>query len=308
MPAWRRPLDQWLRTHHGVVSAPTLRSIGCSTSTIYRMVQREELLLLLPGVFVSAQWPLGVEQKMVAACARNPAALIAFTTAAKLWNLRKVPNGGLHLLVPHGCSPELDGLIVHRCRRIDPVDIVERPDGIRLTSPPRTLFDSADMLGLSRARSVMEQLLHDKTCSLGTIVNTYHRLAHSNRPGSRTMRDVIASRPMWRAALHSHLELVVLQAIERCGLPAPVTQCPTVVADGHQLHADFGWPQWKVALEVDDPAWHDGAENRRNDAWRDRKAAAGGWVVVRVARLDVEGPLDAAIADISAVLTLRAAA
>jgi hypothetical protein len=308
MPAWRRPLDLWLRTHHGVIGAPELSRIGCSSSTIYRMVEREELMPILPGVFVSAQWPLGAEQKMVAACLRNPAAMLGFTTAARLWKLRRVKDTGLHLLVPHGCSPELEGVIVHRCRRIDPVDIVERADGIRLTSPPRTLFDAADMLGLTNARSVMEQLLQEKTCTLATILDTYRRLAHPNRPGSRTMRAVIASRPPWREALHSHLELMVLEAIERYGLPAPVAQCPTVIADGHVLHADFGWPAHKVGLEVDDPAWHDGAENRRRDAWRDRKATAGGWAIVRVARLDVEGALDAAILDVATVLSLRAAA
>ena len=308
MPIWRRPLDHWLRTHHGVVSAPQLRTLGCSTTTIYRMVAREELVPLLPGVFLSAQWPLGAAQKMVAACARNPSAMIGFTTASKLWHCRRIPKAGVHPLVPHGCSPELSGIVVHRCRRIDSVDIVERPDGIRVTSPPRTLFDTADMLGVSNARSVMEQILHEQMCTLPTILDTYRRLAHPRRPGTRTMAAVIASRPMWATALHSHLEELVLEAIERHFLPAPVRQCPMVEAEGHVLHADFGWPLWKVALEVDDPTWHDGAENRRNDAWRDRKATAGGWAVARVARLDVEGPLDAAIADVAAVLATRRAA
>ncbi|CAB4363005.1 MAG: hypothetical protein F2681_07320 [Actinobacteria bacterium] len=305
MPIWRNPLDEWFRTHHGVISSPHLQLLGCSARTVYRMVEREELYTLLPGVFLSAQWPLGPEQKMVAACARNPFAMIGFTTAGGLWGYRKVGTKGLHLLVPHGCSPELDGIVVHRCRRIDPVDIVERADGIRLTSPPRTLFDSADMLGLSVARSVMEQILHERMCSLPTLVDTYRRLAHPNRPGTRTMAAVLASRPMWGAALQSHLEQLVLEAIERQGLPTPVTQCAIQLPSGRTIHADFGWPEWKVALEVDDPTWHDGADNRRNDAWRDRKATATGWAVARVARLDVEGPLDEAIRDVADILQHR---
>ncbi|MEI7547633.1 MAG: type IV toxin-antitoxin system AbiEi family antitoxin domain-containing protein, partial [Actinomycetota bacterium] len=153
MAVWRRALDQWLRDHHGVISTPQLRGVGCSARTAHRMVQRGELVPLLPGVFLSAQWPCGDEQRLVAVCARNPAAVIAFTTAARYWGYRKVNDRRLHVLVPHGCSPTMPGVVVHRCRRIDAVDIVERPDGIRLTSPPRTLFDSADMLGLSAARS-----------------------------------------------------------------------------------------------------------------------------------------------------------
>jgi len=231
--------------------------------------------------------------------------MVGFTTAGRLWKYRKLGEFGVHLLVPHGCSPEMDGVVVHRCRRIDPVDIVERQDGIRLTSPPRTLFDSADMLGLSAARSVLEQMLHEKMCTLPTVLDTYRRLAHPNRPGSRTMAAVLASRPLWRDALQSHLEQLVLESIERHGLPTPVTQCPIALPSGRTIHTDFGWPDWRVGLEVDDPAWHDGAENRRNDNWRDRQAAAGGWAVARIARLDVEGPLDDAIQDIAAILELR---
>ena len=68
----------------------------------------------------------------------------------------------IHVLVPHGRSPEMEGVVVHRCRRIDPVDIVERADGIRLTSPPRTIFDSADMIGADATASVLEQLLNER--------------------------------------------------------------------------------------------------------------------------------------------------
>ena len=72
--------------------------------------------------------------------------------------------------------PEMEGVVVHRCRRIDPVDVVERPDGIRLTSPPRTLFDSADMIGSESTASVLEQLLNEQRVTFGTISDTVQRL------------------------------------------------------------------------------------------------------------------------------------
>jgi very-short-patch-repair endonuclease len=205
-------------------------------------------------------------------------------------------------------TPEIDGIVVHRCRRIDPVDIVDRPDGIRLTSPPRSLFDSADMLGLSVARSVMEQILHEELCTLGTITDTFARLAHPNRPGSRTMAEVIASRPTWRQALHSDLEQRVLVEIERQLLPSPVTQCPVQLPMGRVIHLDFGWPEWRVGLEVDDPAWHAGFEERHRDMGRDRKAAMVGWSVSRVSKIDVESALRDAIGDIATIIRARSLA
>jgi very-short-patch-repair endonuclease len=259
----------------------------------------------MPGVYRSAQWPESLEQLCVATCARNPSALISFTTGLRVWNRRGVPGSDVHSLVTHGASPELPLVVVHRCRRIDDVDIVERPDGIRIASPPRCLFDSADMLGFDRTRSVMEQMLNDRMCTLGTIADTLSRLYHPNRPGSRTLQAVLRSKPTWQRALQSELELRVLREIERQQLPAPITQCPLQLPDGTTIHLDFGWPQWKVGLEVDDPAWHDGALESQRDARRDRKATMLGWAVPRITRLDVDARITEAVSDVAVILGAR---
>ena len=243
----------------------------------------------------------------MALCAMGMSIAIGFTTAAKLWGFRGIVDKRIHILTPHAVSPEVSGVVVHRCRRIDPVDLVQRPDGIRVTSPPRTLFDSADLLGVRAARSVMEQILHERMCTLGTINDTFIRLAHPNRPGSRTMAEVIASRPVWRSALHSDLEHRVLMEIERQSLPAPTTQCPVPLPTGRPIHLDFGWPQWKVGLEVDDPTWHDGFEERHRDFKRDRKAGTVGWLVPRVSKIDVNGDLADAVGDVALILRQRGA-
>lgn len=155
MKPWRPALDDWFRTHVGIISSSELFALGCSERTLRRMVARGELTTLHPGVFGTRQWPDERMQRLAAMCARDPDVLVAFTTACRSWSFRRVTDDRLHALVPHTSAITLEGVIVHRCRQIDPVDIVERPDGIRLTSPPRTLFDSADMLGLSAARSVI---------------------------------------------------------------------------------------------------------------------------------------------------------
>jgi hypothetical protein len=308
MPFWSEPLDLWLSTHHGVVDHTTLLRFGLAPRTIDRMLARRELIRILPGVYRSRQVPESRQQLLAAACMRNPHAMIAFTTAGQEWTLRKMADPGLHVLVPHGCSPELPGIVTHRCRRIDPVDIVERPDGIRLTSPPRTLFDSADMLGVANARSVLEQILHEKMCTFPTVVDTYLRLGRPHRPGTATMTAVLASRPAWRAALHSDLESRILDEIERQRLPAPTSQCRVVGSDGSVAHLDFGWPQWKVGLEVDHPAWHDGLDDRRRDARRDRKAGAVGWYIARVLEADIAYGLADAISDVADAIAQRRAA
>jgi very-short-patch-repair endonuclease len=229
--------------------------------------------------------------------------MIGFTTAGQEWDLRRMRDPWIHVLVPHGRSPEMKGVIVHRCRRIDPVDIVQRPDGIRLTSPPRTIFDSADMLGAEATASVLEQLLNEQRITFGTITDTVQRLYHPQRPGSITMLAVIRSRPAWREALQSDLEVRVLHEMTRQELNAPVPQFRVRLPGyDHDIAIDFAWPTVKLAVEVDHPAWHDGALDSHADKGRDRKLTAVGWTTSRITNIDVDGGLRDAVADIGQIL------
>lgn len=308
MIAWRAPVDLWLGSHHGIITAAKLFELGCAERTLRRMVASGALVPVHPGVFRSRQWPDGLMSRLVAVCDRTPEATIALTSGATLWKWRRVDDDRTHILIPHDSTAAPSGVIVHRSRRIDAVDIVHRPDGIRVTSPPRTLFDSADLLGRSTTRSVLEQMLHERTCTLETMIDTFVRLSHPRRPGSTVLGDVLSSRPKWRAVLQSDLEHRVDEAIKVSGLPAPVAQCPVELPTGRTIHLDFGWPQWKVGLEVDDPSWHAGEMERHRDTSRDRKAGTVGWFVARVTKIDINGLLADAVDDVAAIIALRRAA
>ena len=302
-PSWKLLMWEWFRTHHGVVDLAHLARWGCPLSTVRRMVDRGELITMAPGVYRSAHCPPTGDALLVAACLRNPSAMAAFTTAGRYWGLRKMGPARKrpHVLVPHGRSPEIDGIIVHRCRRIDRVDIVERPDGIRLTSPPRTIFDVGDMIGDRKLASALEQVL-DQYCTFGTVVDTLIRLGHPRRPGSLTLGRVLSGRRAWQAALQSDLESRVLDEMRRQSLPDPVTQFGLILPRGREIHLDFAWPDRLVAVEVDHPAWHAGAYNTHRDKNRDRLAATLGWLTVRLTDLDVNGGLREAIGDIAEIL------
>jgi hypothetical protein len=298
-------MNGWLQTHAGVISARALREMGCPARTIDRLVARGELRQLLPGVYLSAQWPVGRDQRLMACCLRNPAAVIAFTTAAQLWRMRGVPDRGVHLLVPHGSSPQMEGIHVHRCRRIDDVDVVTRADGLRLTSPPRTLFDAADMLGADTTASIVEQLLDEQRCTFATLADTVNRLGHPRRPGTRTLTEVLRSRPAWRQAMQSDLEVRVMAALRHVGLPEPVPQVHHVLPSGAAIRFDFAWPRWKVAVEVDHPFWHSGAAQSHLDKTRDRQLATQGWLSLRITSTDVASGLHQAVTEVADALHSR---
>lgn len=158
------------------------------------------------------------------------------------------------------------------------------------------------MIGREATTSALEQLLNEQRLTFGTVTDTLQRLYHPNRPGSATMLAVIRSRPAWRAALQSNLEVKVLEEMARQGLAVPVTQFPMRLSD-RDIAMDFAWPRVKLAVEVDHPAWHDGAVESHADKGRDRKLTTMGWTTARITDIDVSGGLSEAVADIGQILT-----
>src|SRR5690606_117192 len=140
--------DRWLATHHGVVSRSALLRMGFSPDAIRHAFTIDRWITMLPGVYRSPSHPRQRAQDLTAICLYNPQAAIAFTTAGQEHQLRKMLNRRIHVLVPHGSSLAIPGARVHRCRRIDDQDLSRRrADGVLVTSPARTLFDSGAILG-----------------------------------------------------------------------------------------------------------------------------------------------------------------
>lgn len=285
-----------------MISTRQLVAIGVSERTIRRMSTDGSLMTVLPGVFRAPTWPMGRQQLMVAGCLRNSDAALAFTTAGQLHGLRKMFDDRVHLLVPHGASPELSGVIVHRCRRIDPEDIVEIDGGMRVTSVARTLFDVGGVVGHKRVVSALENALDRRLVDINAISEVTLRLYHRRRPGSREIRSALMMRSSWSSALQSDLEVQVLDAIRRAGLPIPEIQYQLSFEDGHTIRFDFAWPHVRIALEVDHSFWHVGSEESRKDKRRDRQAAALGWRTLRITEDDVRSGLDGAVSDVAAAI------
>ena len=305
---WRPALQAWLHLHLGVVPIQTLVGFGCPERDAYRLIASGEFAKIAPGVLRSTHWPLGSDQLMMAACLRNEKAVIAGPSAARAWRWRSLPvdDDEVKVLIPHGTSMRMPGVIIEKCRMIDPVDIVEWHDGRRFTSPSRTLFDCADGFGRKRTSSIFEQLLNDRNLTYATHASTVARLGSPGRPGTRTMRLVLESRPAWRAAVQSELELLVLNEIERQGLPTPEVQYWFRLPNGRRARFDFAWPAYTALLEVDHPFWHAGVEASHRDKNRDLDMSSVGWQTMRITDLDVNRGLPISIAKVATTLALRA--
>jgi very-short-patch-repair endonuclease len=240
-------------------------------------------------VYRLAGAPQTWEQQLRLACASCDLAVISHVSAGRTWVMRRLgPDRRVHVLVPAGATPRMPGVILHRTDRIDPIDIVRRDDGIRVTSPPRTVFDLAAVLGDRALESVIEQVLAERRCTIATLTSTRAGLGGRGRRGSTRLGRVLASRPVREVPVHSDDELAFEDALRAHGLPMPERQGQVRLADGTDVHVDFLWRDLGEGVEVDHHTWHGGREATAYDNERDRRLAAVGVRISRVSDTEMD--------------------
>ena len=79
----------------------------------------------------------------------------------------------------------------------------------------------------------------------------------------------------------SGLELDVLDAVRRAGLPEPERQHPLTLRNGEVIHVDLAWPRARLGVEPGHSWWHGGDLGQRSDQARDRACDEIGWRIVR---------------------------
>ncbi|TFH20644.1 MAG: hypothetical protein E4H05_01840, partial [Acidimicrobiales bacterium] len=154
---------EFLEAHHGIASVDVLTTLGLSPFTIRRLVEAGNLESVLRGVYRMPAVPLDEAARSAAVCAAHPEVVISGPTAGRLWGLRRLPRDErIHVLAPPGARPTTNRWVApHRTPAVHDRDRVVRPDGIVVTSRPRTALDLARSVGPIDLLSIIEQVMHD---------------------------------------------------------------------------------------------------------------------------------------------------
>jgi very-short-patch-repair endonuclease len=188
--------------------------------------------------------------------------------------------------------------MVQRTSMLLPADVVHREDGIRLTTPPMTVFGCAAHLDDLDLTSMVEDCLRRRLFTMPTLLDVGRRVVAPGRAGSARFTRVVSSRPGWLRPADSHLEVVLFDALGRAGIPGLVRQHPLVLPGGRPIRFDVASPALRWGVEVDHVAWHGGRLDVHKDKARDRAAHRCGWQVDRVTDIDVVHDLDATVAEL----------
>jgi hypothetical protein len=282
-----------MRRQHSVVSAAQLELCGISRAQRRTLLAEGHLEVIHRGVYIASSAERTLRARCVAACLANPNVAVCGTTLGRLGDVRKMKGDDVHVLT-RGAAVELDGVVCHRTNLLDPIDIVERPDGIRHVSWRRNAFVLADQVDDDDLESVIEQLLHRGWTTVPDLFAIGRSLKRSGRDGTCRFERVLSKRPLWAKPKHSDHEVVLLRELRKRGVLL-VPQYELLLPDGSTIRLDGGDPSRKFGVEVDHVTWHGGRVQGTHDKWRDRQAARIGWDVKRVTDDDVTGRLWATV-------------
>jgi very-short-patch-repair endonuclease len=210
---------------------------------------------------------------MAAVLAAGPGAVLSHASAAALWEIRPSAAARIDVSVrTSGGRGKRPGLCIHRAPTLRTEEITEH-QGIRVTTPARTLLDLASSLprrALERALDEAEIRELFDLRALNAIIT-----AHAGERGAAALRRALDldGDP---APTKSELEERMLALCEDHGLPRP-----RVNADVVGLEVDFVFADQRLAVEADSWSYHRTRRAFERDRERDAILARAGYRTLR---------------------------
>jgi very-short-patch-repair endonuclease len=238
-----------------VVTLAQLRSAGLTSDGVKRRVHIGTLHRIHRGVYAVGHSNLSNEGRWLAAVlAVGGDSALGFRSAAEHQRLLSPRSGDVDVItVGSGGRSRRNGICIHRSSALQDHEVVVR-DGIRVTTPARTLVDLRRVVTPEEFRAAVRQA-EVRGCELGGL-------------------EVDGTR--------SELEYLFLRLCRRHRLPAPevnVRVGPYVV--------DFLWRNERVVVETDGRRFHRGDLAAASDRRRDSELQRCGFVVLRFSYLQV---------------------
>lgn len=276
-------LDSIAQDQLGLITFDQARDVGVLPRQWTRMHGTGVLREIHPKVSSLFAYPASYRQKVLAATLSIGGRPIAsHRTALHLWGAwDPTDDEPVEVVVDHRPGGRsLAGVIVHRPRDVDELAPI-RIDGIPVTVPTRSLIDFAAVAPHALS-AVTERMLLAGTISRDHIRAAVARHSKQGRRGIGPVRDLLRTWPYADKPAESVLEMRVERLLGPTSLPPHDTQIEV-----GPFRVDFGWPEWKIAGEVDGWGKYDMLEKFNSQTERDAYLQVRGWLVLHFTWRDV---------------------
>ena len=272
---WDKVVARLAERQHGVVAARQLAAIGLSRNAVSARAQAGRLHRVHRGVYAVGHPIFTVNgRRMAAVLAAGPGAVLSHASAAALCGRsgRRARLGSTSASeAPPGAASD-PGLRIHRTPTLQ-ADEITKHQGLRVTTPARTLLDLAAILtprALERALDEAEvKQLYDRT-SLDALAR-----AHAGERGARALTQAL-DEDGEPTLTDSELEELMLALCADHDLPRPE---PRAWVAG--LRVDFLFAASRLVVETDGYRYHRTRRAFERDRERDGILARAGYRTLR---------------------------
>jgi hypothetical protein len=266
---------------HGVVARRQLRALGLSDTEITTRTAAGYLQPIFRETFAVGHRQVDRRARMLAAVlACGDGAILSHGSAAELiglWDKRAVP---VDVIPPGWSGRKIQDIRWHRVLFPTPEEIEIR-DGIRCTTPARTLVDMAGRVGQQSLRRLIEQAAVLDKLDVREVDRILAQGRRRGAPNLRALLDVWRTDDERKPRLRSLLEAHFLPTLVTAGVPAP--ECNIMLhIDGEPLEIDLLWKEQRLAIETDGEETHGTRGAFQSDRRRDQLLLAAGYRVGRV--------------------------
>jgi len=271
-------------SQHSVATVTQLRAIPVSRDAISRARRHGTVVNVLPGVVrLAGSEESFVSRAMALQLHVGETGYVSGVSAGVLYGLRDMPRHPIEITARQQrrrVVPPSWARLEFTSWALPGEDIVARPDGLRVASPLLMLFRLARTFNQYRFERAAEDCWHRKLLTPESAVEYLAEVRRSGRGGVKRFEHWLQRLDHQRPS-QSGLELDVIEAIRRAGLPEPDRQVALTLRSGEMIHLDVAWPQVRLGVEPGHSWWHGGDLRQRADQARDRACDEIGWRIVR---------------------------
>lgn len=213
----------------------------------------------------------------------GPASAISHRSAGTLWKLEGFGPDVVEVTIPRVRITE--AVVVHR-KRLHHKD-VRMIDGLRVTSPSRTLLDLGDVVRRRRLERALDDALHRGLTTLAQLSELLRRAGGQGVRGTVVLRESIEARDPDFVRLESTLERRLARVIREAHLPRPIPQHEIFDETSFVARVDFAYPDARLVVEADGYRFHRDKEAWGRDLQRRTVLASLGWRVLHFTWDDV---------------------
>lgn len=215
---------------------------------------------------------------MAAALAVGSKAVVSFASAALVHRFHGIAPGLPELTWEGTAGMALSGVVIHRSRILRPEDI-EMRNGIRVTTPVRTVIDMAGRTGDYLLGRILDDGNTRRLWTAEMVAAALDGFAGSGGgpPGTTRLRRLLTER-MGEGYNDTKLEQRILRVLKG-KVPDPVPHFQLVL-DGKVIDMDLAWPEYRIDGEIDSYDAHIQRSDFERDRVRANRLGAAGWRLV----------------------------